>query len=40
MIARHTKISDLLRILNLAKAASHLGSEKAENHILPSSLAS
>ena len=36
-VARHTKLSDLLRIFNLARALSHLRGEKAENHIfLPS----
>ena len=32
-VARHTKLSDLLRIFNLAIALSHLPSEKAENRI-------
>ena len=32
-VARHTKNYDLLRIFNLAIMLSHLGRERAENHI-------
>ena len=32
-VARHTKLSDLLRIFNWARALSQLPSEKAENRI-------
>ena len=32
-VAKHTKLSDLLRIFNLARTLSHLSGEKVKNHI-------